>query len=156
MTLKHVLVMVEHHFYNCLRFFKNIYTFRKTLYNTTSWDFAGYFLFMDEMLTQQIALFESDRTRTSSAKHKAKKMRIIRELVRRQHEGWKASWWDYQFSRETGTISGFHFAGITTTKKSSVVPSECKESHRVLGSIEKYEWDYLMKLLSKHLNTFWD
>jgi hypothetical protein len=119
-------------------------------------DFAGYFLFMDEMLTQQIALFESGKTRTSSAKHKVKKMRIIRELTRRQHEGEKSSWWEYHMEGNIDTISGFHFCDIITTKKSSVVPNDCKESHRVRNTIEQYEWDYLMKLLSKHLNTFWD
>lgn len=148
--------MLEHHFYNCLRWFKNIYTFRKTLYYTTAWDFAGYFLFMDEMLTQQIALFESEKTRTSSATQKAKKMRIIRELARRQLDGGKTGWWEYHMEENIDTISGFHFCDIITTKKSSVVPNDCKESHRVRNTIEQYEWDYLMKLLSKHLNTFWD
>lgn len=146
--------LFKRRFYNMLRFFKNIYVFRKTLYNSAWWDYSGYLQAMDDMLTHQIKHFESDKN-SSLQRKKAKHMRVIRELIRRQRESNQADWWDCEI-KSTPLENGMFVLKIKTTKKCSVVPADTKMSRKIRNGIEQQEWDYLFKLLHKHLRNFWD
>lgn len=157
MSIKFKIEIVRQHLYACFNFIRNIYKFRNTLYRTVEWDHSGYFYFMEEMLTQQIKLFESDKATHKNAKKQANTMRIMRELVSRQVRGEQPDWWEYDMEGFTlDEETGMYTLNTGVTEKSPVVPRHTTYAYKIKRSIDQHNWDYLMSLISKNLNRFWD
>jgi hypothetical protein len=136
--------------YDIPRFFKNIYVFRRTLWNSYNFDYSGILYAIRDQLTNM-----EDPIRNGHhlyALRTAKQIKTCRLLIDRIlgfDEQYLFDHYDIDFSSNRS-------CKITKIPKYSQAPRESNLQRKILVGKEQQDWDLLFKILHKHGRDFWD
>lgn len=135
--------------YDIPAFFSNLWRFRKTLWQYRTWDDSGLYVAMRDSL-QGLYECQSDTSlgfRSVNADKYAKHIKVCIELLDRQiADDYYIRSHNFKFNREA-MLSG----GSSFTPQNSEQPVNPLLYH----NMEKWEREYLFKMLCKHSKSWW-
>lgn len=141
----------------CKNFLRNIYVFRKTLWNHYRFDYGGTLHAIRDSLDDVQKFMETDKAWGVEANKKAKDMRkIIMILDRVIEDEYGIRYFDYEW-RELGKVHHEGYGELTRTEieviKLKDLPT--KELERI-SNFRQNEWQLVCKALERKLFTWWD
>lgn len=135
--------------YDIPRFFKNIYVFRKTLWHSYNFDYSGILYAMRDQLNNMEEPIRNGHH--LYAERTAKQIKTCRLLIDRILN------WDGQYSFDNYDIDFSNKrCKITKTPKYSEAPRDSNLQCKILVGKEEQDFQLLMKLMTKHMRSFWD
>ena len=128
--------------YNLPNFFRNLWWFRKELYNFRGWDYTHNLNLLSRSLEKTLIVLEKGNEISSSRLKKVEKMRRVIEIIK----GIDESNYIDRAQKELGELKNLHgwFNGVEDT------PEELEHNRKVIElshQLEKDEWNELFDIL---------
>lgn len=145
--------------YDIPRYFKNIYRFRYTLWNTYEFDYSGGFYALRDHFKQLEPCLRNGYHKYGDKT--ADRVKICINLLDRIIEDTDQYHFDkFECDWEKGfTDDGLRkttLLNIKQTPKYSQAPRKSKLQMQILEGKEKQDIELLFKILTKHIKSFWD
>lgn len=140
--IKQLIINVKYFFKGIINFFRNIYVFRKSLYNHSPWDYQGYLLFSRDALAD-MHKFQSNVdyfvsvNRDNTCKHMKRCIGRLDRLIKDEY--------DFSNCSAVDTLSLRKVADLPTLKMVS------KNS----ASIRKQDLEAVSKFIERNLLNCW-
>lgn len=145
--------------YDIPRYVKNIYRFRKTLWNTYEFDYSSVFLSMRDHFNQlEPCLRNGYHVYGNKTADRVKTCILLLDRIIEDSEQYHFD--DIEFDFEKGkTKEGYKTTTLFNYKvipKYSQAPRKSKLQMQILEGKEKQDIELLFKILSKHIKSMWD
>lgn len=136
--------------YDIPRFIKNVFVYRKALWNTYNFDYSGSLYFMREHLKQLEKCIRNGHH--LHGEKQADKVKICVLLLDRILDSTD----QYNLDNIGVDFSTKKFKLVHTPKNSEHPRYNTKTYWQVTKAKEEQDWKLLMKLLDKHMRGWWD
>lgn len=136
--------------YDIPRFLKNLVVYRKVLWNTYNFDYSGSLYFMREHFKQLEPILRNGyHTNGDKTADKVKVCILLLDRILDSSEQYTLSELDIDFSGNRITLKH--------EPKNTEHPRYGTKTYReVTKAKEEQDWELLMKMLNKHMRSFWD
>ena len=136
--------------YDIPNFIRNIFVFRKALWNYRSFDYSGMMMFMEESAKDMAECHENYGNLVRS-KQTAKELRILSEIFKRINDD------EYFFNKGKYVHNGKGILGFNFVQKENQFPKhKSKSFHKLVEQQKKDELKLACKIIERKLFTFWD
>lgn len=147
--LKWKTTRVYHLFrYDIPAFVKNLWVFRRTLWNSRSWDYTGVLHALRDQLTRMEPAIRYGSS--TKAERVADKVKLCLLLLDRELTDY-----DNGFDKMDIDMEGNRWK-LTRTPQYSEAPRHTRYQSKIIQSRDKLQFELLMTTLSKHLKSMWD
>jgi len=144
-------VQIKQFIRSVIRFLKNIYVFKRTLWVHRNYDFGSYFVFIKEF-TDDLQTLKNPLT--VGWDDRMKKAKIIGEYANRVWlDEYEIDKFEYNIEKINTDDDGFNTIKIHATPKYDFPVST---QHIYKLDLGKQDLDSMHSLLNKHILTFWD
>lgn len=136
--------------YDIPRFVKNLYNFRKTLWNSRNYDYSGsLYALRDHFSMLEPCIRNGNHLNCEKT---ADRIKVCINLLDRILENTE----QYHFDRLEIETDEQNYMVFKHFPLYSEAPRESKFTREILKGKEEQDFELLFKLISKHLRSFWD
>ena len=133
------------------KFFRNLWLFRKALWNYRSWDYSGMMEFM-ETSAQDMSRCHKENGQHTTSQISAKELQVFAALLRRVREdAYTDDKLEFKKVREGGMFGGFD-----NVQRSNTLPNrDSKEFYKIIESNTKNDLELIGKMFSRKVRHWW-
>lgn len=133
------------------KFFRNLWLFRKALWEYRSWDYHGMFQFM-ETCARDMSRCHKEHGHLMRSEETAKELLVFAELLHRVNED---NYTDDKLEFEKVSDSGM-FGGMGFVQKPNTLPSyKAKSFYKIIASNKKNDLELIGKMLARKSQSWW-
>lgn len=136
------------------KFFRNLWLFRKCLWNYRSWDYYGMMMFM-ETCARDMSVMHKEHGITLNSEETAKELLVFAELLKRIREDEyvdkMVDWKELEEGEKGGVM------GVKPVQRPNTLPNyHCRTFYRMRSDVRKNDLRLAAKLFERKVLTWWE